>query len=231
MLKKLVESLKTLARTPQGVDPAIFNDPLALEVEWVPLKGGGANLKTHKLVSKGPGRLEFRVSGGATVFYLIFFVIGVGAMLGATGYYLFQNGFTFNGEDFHRSIMLTIFGLLFGTPGAAMLYFGSMPQVFDKERGYFWRGWKEPNRFGMPEEGPKLLIPLEDIHALQLLAERVSGSKSSFYSYELNLILTSGERVNVVDHGNWRQLQKDTEKIAELIQIPIWDAIPPHARS
>jgi hypothetical protein len=66
--------------------------------------------------------------------------------------------------------------------------------------------------------------PLSSIHALQLLSEFVSGSKNSYYSYELNLVLDNGSRINVVDHGNLERLRADASTLSQFLDKPVWDA-------
>ncbi len=61
------------------------------------------------------------------------------------------------------------------------------------------------------------------MHALQLISEYVSG-KSSYYSYELNLVLDDGSRINVVDHGNLAAIREDAGKLALFLAKPLWDA-------
>jgi hypothetical protein len=57
------------------------------------------------------------------------------------------------------------------------------------------------------------------------LTEYVSGNKNSYYSYELNLVLNDGSRINVVDHGNLKQLRSDTQTLSQFLGKPVWDAI------
>ena len=66
--------------------------------------------------------------------------------------------------------------------------------------------------------------PLSSIHALQLLSEFISGSKNSYYSYELNLVLHDGSRINVVDHGNLERLRSDASTLSQFLGKPVWDA-------
>src|SRR5687767_2587552 len=61
------------------VNPSRFNHPLALEIEWTPLKGGGATFRTHDLLEIGPDRIEFRPSVGFRLFLGLF--MGAGAIL------------------------------------------------------------------------------------------------------------------------------------------------------
>ncbi|WP_250656959.1 hypothetical protein [Alkalimarinus coralli] len=70
-------------------------------------------------------------------------------------------------------------------------------------------------------------VRLADIQALQLLSERCTssgnGSRRSYYSYELNLILNDGKRINVMDHGNKAALVEDAKVISIFLDVPVWD--------
>jgi hypothetical protein len=105
-----------------------------------------------------------------------------------------------------------------------MLYFGTTPIVFDKYQGCFWKGRKVPNGVS-DSQGIKYFARLDEIHALQLISEYCRGNKSSYYSYELNLILKNGNRMNVVDHGNPEKLREDTQALSRFLGKPVWDAM------
>ena len=51
------------------------------------------------------------------------------------------------------------------------------------------------------------------------------GNKNSYYSYELNLVCTNGERINIVDHGALHAIREDALILADYLSIPVWDAI------
>jgi len=42
--------------------PASSDDPLAMQTDWGPRKEGGSSIRTHKLVTINPNRLEFRTT-------------------------------------------------------------------------------------------------------------------------------------------------------------------------
>jgi hypothetical protein len=81
-------------------------------------------------------------------------------------------------------------------------------KVFDKTIGYFYVG-KMP---AFIESDGKNIVPLTQIHALQIISEWVPG-KNSYTSYELNIILKDSSRINIVDHSNIKQIRLDAEKI------------------
>ncbi|RWX50781.1 hypothetical protein VU01_12641, partial [Candidatus Electrothrix marina] len=52
----------------------------------------------------------------------------------------------------------------------------------------------------------------------------MSGNKSSYCSYEINLVLQDGSRINVVDHGKKNRIREDAHALAEFLGKPLWDA-------
>ena len=66
---------------------------------------------------------------------------------------------------------------------------------------------------------------MENIRAIQLIREYVRGNRNSYYSYELNLVCSSGDRINIVDHGSLRAIREDAEILANYLSLPVWDAI------
>jgi len=214
---KLIETLRKLQRQTISVDPSKFDDPIAMKTEWIPLRSGGSNFRTHRLVEKGYHRFEFKSTIFALVFYLIFFLVGSG-LLGFALYSEFLNSFQLE----ESSLILSAIGIVFFLVGLGLIISGTKPIVFDKMSGYFWKGRTSPNQ-NIEYSKPELFTHLNEIHALQIIQERVSSDKSSYYSYELNLVLRDGQRKNVIDHGNLDRLQEDAQKISEFLNKPLWD--------
>ncbi len=212
MFKKLAENIKKLVgKIPVSqFDPAAFGDPVAMSTQWTPLESGGTNFRTHKLYQASGTRWEFRAGIGALLFCGVFAVIGMVVL--TLGAFVVDEG---------RWFMIP-FGAIFATAGILLWHFMAAPVVFDKDRGYYCKGRKKPER----QIDPSLLkhhAPLKEIHALQILSEYVSGDKSSYYSYELNLILKDGTRKNVVDHGSLQAIREDAAMLADFLGVPLWD--------
>lgn len=200
-------------------DPATLGDPVAMTTEWTPIQRGGANFKTHALLIVSPDRLEFKATGKAKIFHLFLVLIGaIVAILHASKF------------PQHPS-ELPLFPLLLPFLIAAVLiviglskfWSGLAPVVFDRSKGYFWRGRQAPHETFNKDE-IKHHAALEDIYALQLLRERIQSNKTSYYSFELNLVLKDGRRVHVVDHGNIETLRENAAAIGTFLGRPVWDA-------
>ncbi len=65
---------------------------------------------------------------------------------------------------------------------------------------------------------------LDDVHSVQIISEYCRSDKSSYYSYELNLVLNDGGRINVIDHGCIRTMREDFAALAKFLNKPVWDA-------
>lgn len=191
------------------------DDPLASKVSWQPLVGGGSSFRTHRL-RKADGRLTVRRTLGGVVFACVFMVPGTLAVLAALPAALLadEKGWLIGG-------FLLLWGAGFGGAGWLLLL-GGKPLTFDARAGVYYRGKAYVHGEGRATDQQG---SLNNIHALQLVSEHITGSgrnRSSFVSHELNLVLDDGERVNVMDHGG--DIETCARSLAELLDVPLWKA-------
>ena len=188
--------------------PTKFNDPIAEKVDWDRLVAGGASFKTHTLQQSTNGCLCFKSTLGSKLFALSFII----APLPFTIFVFFT-----------KWILILVF--FFITMGSILLHKTLLPIVFDLERGYFYKGWLRKN---VSLQLQKIeWCELDDIHALQIISEYVSGDTDSpsFKSYELNIIKKDASRINVMDHGGLQVLRSDAKLLAEILNVPVWDNV------
>ncbi len=198
-----------------GFDPTTIGDPIATRTEWKPAASGGSNFGTHRLRATGTDRMEFRASGGAKLFALVFVFAGVvGGGLFTTIGLLEDPGLAYFGLPI---------GLLFTGVGTWLLRRMTTPRVFDAGRGYYWRSRQDPQALAPSELDQR--CSLDEIHAVQLLAEHCSSSNGGgYFSYELNLVLKDASRRNVIDHGHLGDIRRDASALAAFLGVPVWDA-------
>lgn len=177
------------------------------------MKAGGSNFGTHRLKEVSKDRLAFKATLGAQAFGGIFGLMGLGMLgVGIAGFFGFMGG--------EGSWILALIGLIFTLSGYGIIRSFTKPLVFDRQTGLFWSGKAPEDRNGTHGSD---WARLDAIEGIQLLAEQVSGSESSYHSYELNLILPEGARVHVVDHGNASRMREDAEKLSYFLGVPIYD--------
>ena len=220
MFDKLAEMIQNMAKKPVAVDPARFADPVAIQTEWKPSKGGGTSFRTHKLVKINADRMEFKATLGSKLFSCVFLLVGVAVLTGFTVSMLSPNADSLDSG----MIVFLLLGCVFAGIGGGMLYFGTSPVVFDKRRGCFWKGRRDPSQL-LNKKSIKHYAELDNIHALQLISEYCRSNKNSYYSFELNLVLNDGNRINVIDHGNKEKIRQDAGILSVFLGKPVWDAI------
>ncbi len=213
----LLRTLFGIGTNQPQFDPAQLGDPLALKIEWTPASRGGSSFRTHRLIQTEFSRVEFKASAGAKIFYSVFAIAGL-AFVTVFGIHLPSAPFSVE-----EAVPLLI-GAVFAVLGVLMFYWGTAPIVFDKGVGYFWKGRKSPQDV-LEVSSLKKCARLDRIHAIQLIAEWVTTGKSSFYSYEINLVLEDARRMTVIDHGNLKWIREDAGKLSQFLGKPVWDAI------
>ena len=201
-------------------NPKVFNDPVAERVSWAPLHHGGANFQTRYLKVIDEEEVRFQATTFAYLFGGIFVVFGFGFSIMSGSFSELSNFSKINIEK----LFPALFSLIFSGVGVVMIYRSSAPIVFDKRSGYFWKGRKSPSQVARIDQ-IKIYASLKSIHAIQLISERVKGNKSSYTSYEINLVMNDAGRINVVDHGSESGVRKDARSLADFLDVPVWDAI------
>ncbi len=219
MLNKIKKILKKVSAWKPTFDPAKFDDDVAMKTDWNPLKGGGTNFQTHKLVPIGYTRMEFKATFGAKLFSMIFLLVGLSVPV----IFWIHEVQTIDRIFDTEFLFAVLFGSIFMAAGGWMLYSFAKPVIFDKTKGMYWKDWKAPARY-LAQGDEDDTMRISNIYALQIIPELVRSDNKRYVSYELNLILRDGSRMNVVDHGDPIQLREDAQKLSEFLDVPVWDA-------
>lgn len=212
-LKKIEKALNT-----QDVQQKKFNDPVASKISWLPLKRGqGANIKTRKLVRTSSQRLEFKKT--LTMSILAWFTIAIALFTWGIIFVEIELSISFIQEE-PKIIPALIAPALFFLGGLYLIGKSNAIRAFDKRLGYYIY-----SKVHLISKNKR--IGFDKIYAIQLLSEYMPGGHdtSSYLSYELNLILKDGTRVNVVDHGNRTSIVEDSKVLSRFLDVPLWNGI------
>ena len=110
-------------------DPTRYNDPIAEQTKWSPLKSGGSNVITHRLIVKSNGNLHFKLTIQALLFVsTIVFLFSI-----CPAIMVFAEPLTL------------IIAAPFQLGCAVFIYKTCKPTVFNLESGYFYHGWLKRN--------------------------------------------------------------------------------------
>ncbi len=192
-------------------DPNIFEDEIALKTSWTSLSYLGANISTHNLISINPDRYELKER---TSLKAIPWLLGLVAIIAS--YKGVQSGSLLG---IGIGVMFGIF-LLYGKNNSAEL------AVFDKRLGLFIKKEKS----SLLRKGTQKKFSLEKIYAFQVIPryhpeeyDKEDGYSDDYYSYELNLVLSNGDRVFLIDQGNYTNVESQVNLLARFLNVPVWN--------
>ncbi|EAQ40133.1 hypothetical protein MED134_05249 [Dokdonia sp. MED134] len=209
-IKNLVQATKTTA-----FDPGVFNDELASKVSWSPEAGGGANFKTKSLVKISDSELQYKASSFGKIFGALFIIFPIVFILVGTTT-IIKTGFKV------EALIFVLIPLIFIGVGIFIIKKFNSTITFNKSSGYFHRSKKkEVTSLTVQEDAHN--YKLDTIKALQILPERVRGNKSSYTSYEINLVFEDGSRYNIVDHGHRKSIETDAVTLSDFLGVPAWN--------
>jgi hypothetical protein len=198
-------------------DESSFGDLMPQSIEWTPLKGGGTNFKTHTLRQVGDLKMEFRTSLWTKLFCGMF--VGLGLYV-PIYHHAVQDIIESSVGPLGESLIALGLGAILIFGGYKLWRIISGKRTFDKSTGRFINNGREYQ-----------IASLDEVVAIQLLTERIkssersvgSSSKTSFTSFELNLVLHNGKRIPVIDHSALKKLREDAETLSDFLGVPVWN--------
>ena len=213
MIGKLLKAAEDNANERKSQKIASLSDPVASKISWEPASKAGSSMKTHRIVKVGIDRMDFVPTFGTKITLIL--IIAVGVSLGVVSFFIWRT-----------EILPYVIASAFVGVGTWCLLKLLRPIVFDKGNGMFRIG-RATQRL-RADSTSKNQARLNAIYAIQLLSKYTKSSGSDgrsggFTSFELNLILRDGERINVVDHGDLEALQEDAATLATFLDVPVWD--------
>lgn len=180
-----------------------------IETYNTPLKKGGSSFKTKDIIFEN-GFAYTKPSKAANIFQWMFFILG--DILFLFGLYLFLY------KQENEVWILVLIGVIFSAIGFLMMRF-TKKVYFDKAINVYHDGRGFDPQIEKPDFEKQ--GRLKDIKALQIVKEKVKTQNNHFYSYEINLVLNGGNRINVVDHANLSEIKGQAEELSRFLDVPI----------
>lgn len=184
------------------------------KVDWTKVKPGtravpgGNKMKTHALIPLSKDVIRF-VPTALFSFKNLFFALCGPAIIVFSVFALYLG-------QWPTFFLALILGISMSYVGYYSFKMVSL-LVFDKKKELYIKGILK-----------KTTINLVDIKAIQLIQEYVPGERNApgesytpYNSYEINLVLKSGDRINVVDHGARRAAQRQARRLAKFLTVPL----------
>ena len=134
----LIQRLQSLSRPRHEFNPSQLDDPLAMKTGWTPAKAGGVLFRTRKLVEIDPDRREFRATTGCFLLVLFVLLTGIVVPIGFIAFGLLSGGLS------PFILLPSAQCVAFAIAAGWGFYSGTVPIVFDKRKGFFWKGRQSP---------------------------------------------------------------------------------------
>lgn len=166
----------------------------------------GTNFVTHQLVQYDPMTLAFVPTTKCRFFYTLLFLVG-----GALGVAFFMSQPENAPPLLIMSVVFLVSGVLFR-------------HTFGRTRFIrLDRRTVEASRHSGVFGGQGRLVAFGEIRALQLIGQKISiPGKRPHMSYELNLVLYSGGRVNVVRSSSLKSIREEAHMLADTIECELF---------
>ncbi|AJQ95574.1 hypothetical protein [Gynuella sunshinyii] len=208
MFKKLASIFRSLKNdVKKYVDASRFNDAVAMATSWDALNTSTSNFDVRKLVVTS-GCIKYKVTIQAKMFFGIFIVAGLG-FLSFVGPRQYGRWIP---ESFLTEGLAQLVCLFFIAFGVFFLYYVSIPIEFIKSRSSLEIGRGKRRKS----------IAFSEIYAVQLIA---STEGSDYYNYQLNIVFSNAERLNIVVYSNLDRACEEANIISHYIHKPLWKAV------
>ncbi|MEO0900077.1 MAG: hypothetical protein AAFY71_26920 [Bacteroidota bacterium] len=207
-------------RLPEKLNLKRFAHPMAEKVAWAPLKPGGTNVRAEKAVQISAMEVIIKSTFTVKAIALLVFLLGLSMLfLGVADMINPSQGIL----EFHGGFLMLI-SLLPLWAGNHLIKKVAKRSNFQRENSSFFQ--EKPERAFSIQKIKSSEVSLDNIVAIQLLREYIRSSEGKhFDSYEMNLVLDDGSRVNLMDHGDLRSIRSDAKMIARFLSVPVWDGI------
>jgi hypothetical protein len=187
--------------------PFKLNEDNIIEVSRSPMKGGYSRFKTHNLVMKEPGVLEYRAANTAKVFTLVLMISAIAIIILTLAAKL-PASFMLGG------IILLVVGII-----STKTWIESIRFCIDKESGTLSK-----LTFTMFKQKRNHIFYLSDTAAVQLLAVELGDAIDVLVTtYEINLVyaIPPGQRTWLLSYGNHNQAREAAFQLGRLLDRPV----------
>lgn len=227
-IKKFIEEAQKKALEKQEQYNNFINsidDEIVKKAWFLPLKRWWANYKTHNFVIDSYWNYIFKVSLRFPFIFVWFFTLPVAITMISLLWYISLNFNSLDNNELLNYLLPVIVFSIFPIIFVIIFYFIFVSKIFDFQNWYFYNLKYQNKLYSLlnEEKYKNKIIPISQIHALQIIRERVVTKNANYNSYELNLILKDSNRINVLDHWNYIILKENSEQIANRLWVKIWD--------
>ncbi len=187
----------------------LFNHPDADNTAWSELIPKSYFFSVQRLMKERAGKIIFRLTSNSKLLILIkllglFFFV----------FMMLTVGFGEKNKNLLGEIAALIIASYFIDYVFKAYWLKRQDRIFDDATKTFYIHNQSS------EKSRAVTVDYKEMHALQI----IHNSTRKSWSYELNLVLHNGNRVNVTEHGKIHELRQDALYLSTALCLPIWDA-------
>ncbi len=217
----MMQTDRTQVRSVRDADgdlaPSRLDDPVAMEADWSPMPYESTRPYRLGISVERLDRIELAAAWPVKVLCLVLTAFGLALAAWAA--------IAPVSPEFKDSmVVLLAVGCMAAGAGITCLSGVMRSFILDKTAGKFGRG-----RIigGLPgPQGQEIGMPIERVHAIQLLSEGSEHSSLLAFdvTYQLNLVLNDGTRVHLLRSRKEEAVVSMAGAIGQFLEKPVWDA-------
>ena len=173
-------------------------DSACNSLSWESASEGGSSFKIKSMHMKD-NQVTFKKSTGFVLFHLPVIIPGLLAFIVGVPFFIIEG-----------ILGMVMFMLVFGSILTGLGFYSLLkekPFTINLNSGeYYWGSGEKKSS-------------ISNIYALQLLSKSICNTSSPYTSFELNLALKNGERITVLDHGNYQDVKNSGERLAAILNV------------
>ena len=168
-----------------------------------------SNFCAHRLIFSRE-KVMVKPTAGNYIFFSVFILIGLGLIAAVW----FAEGET------DARIGITLFGMIFAGAGLWGMFRKNrnLPEI-DLMRRMLYPERSKYDPSDMTDISYFQGISLNELAELRLSSRRVSGRKSNYTAFMLDLVFRDGYSCRLLSHGGYRQFMEDAEKLAQVLNV------------
>lgn len=167
-------------------------------LSWEAASEGGSSFKIKSMHMKDK-RIVFKRSIRFVLFHLPVIIPGLLALIIGVPFFVSEG-----------VLGMVIFMLVFGFVLSGLGFYSLLkekPFTMNLKSGEYY--WGKGQNKGS----------ISNIHSLQLLSKGICNTSSPYTSFELNLVLNNGERITVLDHGDYHHVKNSAERLSAILNV------------
>ena len=167
-------------------------------LSWEPANDGGSSFKIKSMHMKDKF-IVFKRSIRFVLFHLPVIIPGLLAFILGVPFFVSEG-----------VLGMVVFMLVFGSILSGLGFYSLLKEktfTINLKSGEYY--WGKNQNVGF----------VSNIYALQLLSKEICNTSSPYTSFELNLVLQNGERITVLDHGDYHHVKNSAERLAAILNV------------